>query len=76
MHHSPDVQARLDSPGIRVPLSRISPKSVVARAAQHVAPCYATLVVVVGGERQSCAVWVAGFNVRRAALVRAVESIP
>ena len=58
----------------RVDLSRISPKSVVAKTAREIPPCFADLIVVVDGERMRKRVNVAsGFSKGRlAALIHLV----
>ncbi len=56
----------------QVALSRITPKSVVAKTPRDIPPCFADLVVTVDGQRLSNRVRLtSGFSKRRhAALVR------
>lgn len=67
--HSATVEAWLDC-GVhgRIPLARLSPKSVVAKAECVVPPCDADLVVVVDGDRRETRVrLVSGFRLGRLA---------
>jgi hypothetical protein len=66
--HSADVEMWLDCDGHgRVDLSRITPKSVVARLPRDIPACFADLVVVVDGKRLTKRVRVGGFSKGRAA---------
>jgi hypothetical protein len=75
--HSAEVQIWLDCDGYgRVELSRVTPKSVVAKTALFMPACFADLVVMVDGQRISNRVRVtSGFSNRAVALVRPVSNV-
>jgi len=72
--HSADVKMWLEcGPHGHVPLNRITPKAVVAKAPQTIPPCFANLVVVVDGERIERPVNLpSGFSGGSAAMIRLV----
>ena len=60
----------------RVDLSRITPKAVVAKAPQTIPACFASLVVVVDGERMEKQVKLpTGFGGGLAAMIRLVTDV-
>jgi hypothetical protein len=76
--HSTDVKAWLDCGAYGVvDLSRVTPRSVVARAEHQVPPCSAALVVSIDGrEYRQPVQLVSGFRAgRRAARVLSVDDV-
>jgi hypothetical protein len=75
--HSAEVEAWLDcGEHGRIALSRITPKSIVAKTPCDVPPCLADLVVVVDGEVLRRRVSLSGFaGGRRVTLLRATEDV-
>lgn len=60
----------------RVDLSRVTPKTVVAKVSKAIPPCEAQLVVVVDGHEQSSRVHlVAGFQSSRVAMALPIDDI-
>ena len=62
----------------RVDLSRLTPKTVVARTKQDIPPCFADLIVMVDGQRLQRRVNITGFSKGRrvARVFEADDSAP
>jgi hypothetical protein len=77
--HSADVKLRLDCGEYgMLALSRVSPKSIVARTPRDIPPCDAVLIVSVDGDDLRRAVHLPlGFSkARGAALIRLLDDSP
>jgi hypothetical protein len=66
--HSAEVDAWLECEHGRLPLRRITAKSVVVKEAREIPACYADLVVSIDGQIQRMPVWLrSGFTRGRCA---------